>query len=126
MNGPLRTDHYSFHRSLRLIAAFRRDPVASMDRLAATGADLVWLNSGFRQLYFCFHPELARRVLVEDAAHYRKARAVFDQLVPLTGPRGLVQLEGDDVRAIRSFDGLAYLEGMRRLFGLHREMRGVI
>lgn len=84
--------------SLGYLREFRRDPIALMDELQLRHGDLVVLRLGPKRIFFCFHPSHAEQILKRRADQYRKSQLIFRKIRPLTGPRGLVQLEGDEGR----------------------------
>ena len=91
--------------SIRLLCDFRRDPISLMRRLHQAHGDLVELSVGRERMLFCFHPDLAEEVLKSRAGSFVKSRRIFDPLLPLTGPEGLVKVEGDAGRLLRSLTG---------------------
>jgi len=105
--------------SLRYLSKFRTDPIRMMNELQAELGDLVELKVGPKKLLFCFHPDHAEGILKTDASRYQKSRLIFNKIAPLTGPRGLVQLEGTQGREHRQMTGpaLAY-ESMQSVYPL--------
>jgi cytochrome P450 len=91
--------------SLRYLRAFQKDPILLMDQLHQEYGDWVELSVGFKKILFCFHPFQAGAILRTNSNAYRKSRLIFDKIVPLTGARGLVQLEGKDGRDHRQITG---------------------
>lgn len=74
---------------------FRADPLAFMAELHREEGELVRVRLGAKVFFMGFHPEIARRVLKDDAERFRKSRYIFEQMGPLIGKRALVRLEGD-------------------------------
>jgi cytochrome P450 len=97
----METRQLSLLKSISAMNLFRENPIRCMGGLHADGVDHAVLNLGLRKVHFLFHPELAEAVLRGDSESYCKARLVFDKITPLTGMRGLVQLEGEEGRRHR-------------------------
>src|SRR4051794_35864524 len=81
-------------RSVRYLWEFKKDPIALMAELQRAHGDSYQLSLGHKRLIFCFHPDHAEHVLRIRADRYVKSRLIFDKITPLTGKKGLVQLEG--------------------------------
>ena len=92
-------------QSIRLLNTFRKNPITTMDDLFRNQGDFVELSVGPKKIVICSHPQLAEEVLRQKAPNYRKSRLVFDQIIPLTGRTGLVQMEGELGRTHREYTG---------------------
>lgn len=86
---------------------FARDPIACMSALQATHGDRIALQLGLRRVLFVFHPSDVAQILRRDAEIFGRSRLIFDKIVPLTGRRGLVQLDGDAGHQARRQTGTA-------------------
>jgi cytochrome P450 len=91
----------AFFPSLAEAGSFLRDPLAYLAGAALQG-DFVERKLAHRRFLFLFQPEAAHAVLVKRASIYRPSRSVFDRIRPITGKRGLVQLQGPESAAGRA------------------------
>lgn len=82
--------------SIKYLMRFGSDPVGTMRRIRKSYGDFAVVKLGTKRVFFCFHPDLVSDVFKTNQTAFRKSRIVFDQIIPLTGKRGLVQLEGKD------------------------------
>jgi cytochrome P450 len=92
-------------QSWQTLRHFAKAPLDCMRALQETHGDRVGLRLARRQVLFIFHPTDAAQVLRRDAQIFGRSRLVFDKIIPLTGRRGLVQLDGDAGRQAREQTG---------------------
>jgi cytochrome P450 len=78
---------------------FLKDPIAFLDELAALERPVVRVKLGPKRFVMVFEPSLAEEVLKNS--HFVQNRSIFDRIRPITGTKGLVQLEGDESRKAR-------------------------
>ncbi|HET6345990.1 MAG TPA: cytochrome P450, partial [Myxococcota bacterium] len=93
-------------QSWQALRHFADDPLACMGALQEAHGDRVGLRLGCRRVLFVFHPTDAAQVLRRDAESFGRSRLVFDKIIPLTGRRGLVQLDGDEGNQARQRTGV--------------------
>ena len=113
----MKAAYLSTFLSCKHLISFGSDPVSTMQKLRECHGDFVVLKFGRKKIFFCFHPNLAQDVFGKNHSAFQKSRAVFDQIIPLTGKRGLVQLEGKEalthrrltVKAFSSVNITSYL-----------------
>jgi cytochrome P450 len=74
------------------VRAFRRDPLALLERAASYG-DVVRLRVPRFEAYLLNHPDLAKRVLVSEHRDFKKGRAIED--IKRVLGEGLLTSEGD-------------------------------
>jgi cytochrome P450 len=79
--------------------AFRRDPLRFLARLAAEHGDVSYFPVGPQSAYLLNHPDLVRDVLVNNADHFHKGRAL-QRSKRLLG-EGLLTSEGEHHRRQR-------------------------
>ena len=73
---------------------FSRDAVGFLSEAQRRHGDYHLARFGTRRVHLIFDPELARTVL-GDPLTFRKTKFVYDKIKPITGPGGLVQIEGE-------------------------------
>ena len=115
----MKASHLSTFSSIRRLIGLASDPVITMEKIRKSYGDFAVLKMGRKNIFFCFHPDLAQDVFQKNQSAFRKSRAVFDQIIPLTGRRGLVQLEGKDGLAhrrltIKAFSSASLLDYLSR------------
>lgn len=71
------------------------------------------MRLGPKSFVFVFHPDAAHEILIKKASIYPQNRYIYDRIKPVTGKRGLVQLEGSESAAARAktkpmFDAQAF------------------
>lgn len=91
----------------------------------------VYLNMGFRRFFFCYDPDHAQHVLQDYKHKYDKSSLVLKKIKALSGPKGLIQLVGEEAQGVRSTSAkLMSGPGMDRLVqkvdGFVREMFPII
>lgn len=86
---------------LRELQKLRKDPLGYLAaaRVRCPGGLILAFPGGRVQVVFT--PAAAHRVLLKEHGRYGRCGLVFDKIRPLTGDRGLVQLEGGAWKALR-------------------------
>jgi len=82
---------------------FIRDPLHFMHTMHKNHGDYFSLYLGHKQFHFVCHPDLVEKVLNSELDAYRKSRLIFNKIKPITGHKGIVQLDGeewDDMRRV--------------------------
>lgn len=79
---------------------FMSEPLEFMQGLSA-GGETQFRRMGPKRFVFIFDPEAVQEVLVKRADIYLQNRTVFDRIQPVTGKKGLVQLNGAESREAR-------------------------
>lgn len=99
------------------LLAFQKDPFGFFERhRPADTTKPVELNLGFRRFFFCYDPAHAQHVLQDQRQKYDKSSLVLEKIKSLSGPRGLIQLVGEEATQVRqASNGLMRTEGMDRL-----------
>lgn len=85
----------------RQLAAFINNPLFFIEQQHQTQGDFFSLRLGFKSIHFACHPRYAEALLGVNADRFQKSRLIFDKIRPITGRRGLVQLEGDEWTRMR-------------------------
>ena len=81
---------------------FMKNPVHFLDmRHFHNPAPVQEVNLGPKRFILVFDPEVAQTILVQKSDTYIQNRSVFDRIKPVTGEKGLVQLEGKESRDYR-------------------------
>lgn len=71
--------------------------------------DFFPIRIAHQKFYFAYHPKYVKHFLCDKADHYQKSRMIFDKIIPVTGKKGLVQLENDEWNEARKkTDALFY------------------
>ncbi len=99
------------------LRSFQNDPFDFFDsHLPIDTSKPVATNIGFRKLFICYDPVHAQHILQDKKSRYDKSSLVLKKIRALSGPRGLIQLEGDDAKRVRNTSAsLMNSEGMDRL-----------
>lgn len=87
-------------KALLNLIHFMRDPVEFLQRQQRYTPE-VKLHLGPKKFRLIYEPNLAREILLNHE-QYRHNRSIYRKLTPLTGRKGLVQLEGKMSRQMRS------------------------
>lgn len=80
---------------------FMAEPTLFMKDLAQHGG-IREVYIGHKRFVFVFDPELAHDVLIRKSQNYLQNRTVFDRIQPVTGKKGLVQLQGKESQVARA------------------------
>ncbi|MES2802653.1 MAG: cytochrome P450 [Bdellovibrionota bacterium] len=98
----------NFQISLKNLSAFMQAPLQLMTELEQ-GQKFVRTRLGPKSFVFVYDANCAREILVQASQKFPQNRMVFDRIQPLTGRKGLVQMEGEESKNTRI--------KMRTLFG---------
>ena len=89
-------------KSYLQLRQFIQHPVNFLNQLRGTSPDLIQeVYLGPKRFIIIFDPTIATSVLVQKADQYLQGQAIFRHIIPLTGVKGLVQLQGQKSRAAR-------------------------
>jgi len=99
------------------LRAFQQDPFGFFDIHRPTDtAQPVALNLGFRRFFFCYDPQHAQHILQDQKHKYNKSSLVLKKIKSLSGPKGLIQLNGQGAQGVRNSNAkLMDQAGMDRL-----------
>lgn len=75
---------------------FIKNPVLFLRKIKETGSDVQRIKIGPKYFVFVFNPDIANEILVKKANIYPQNRFIYDRIKPITGKKGLVQLEGQE------------------------------
>lgn len=81
-------------QALENLKRFQSDPIAFINALDCGTISRVPL--GHKRFHFIFDEEAAAHVLLKNVSNYKKSRLIFDKIVPITGKKGIVQLEDEE------------------------------
>lgn len=79
---------------------FYRDPIGFLSDCQRDYGDYHITRLGRRKVHLVFDPSLARAIL-NDPLVFKKTSYVYDKIKPITGPTGLVQVEGEEGLKLR-------------------------
>ncbi|MBS1968761.1 MAG: cytochrome P450 [Bdellovibrionales bacterium] len=99
------------------LMAFQNDPYGFFDRyLPEDTSKPVELNLGFRRFFFSYDPHHAQHILLDQKQKYDKSSLVLKKIKALSGPKGLIQLQGEEAQRVRQTSAtLMNNAGMDRL-----------
>jgi cytochrome P450 len=102
---------------LSLLFSFQNDPYFFFDRVKPKNTHKIKkLRLGIKDFYFCYHPDHAKHILHDNKENYPKSSLVLKKILPLSGPKGLIQLSDKDAKAVRQSAGtLMHPEKAERL-----------
>lgn len=80
---------------------FMTDPLGFMKACAENGHEITRHRMGIKNFVFVFNPEAAQEILVKRPNIYVQNRTIFDRIKPVTGDKGLVQLEKSESQIAR-------------------------
>lgn len=102
MRALLRESHNPF----RLLVAFQKSPYRFFDQVKPQNPlEIKKLRLGLRTFYFCYHPDQAKHILETNKDNYPKSSLVLKKILPLSGPKGLIQLRDPDAQPVRKIAG---------------------
>ncbi len=76
------------------LAAFSHHPLLFIQRMHEKKGDYFQTHFLHKTFHFTCDPDHVAIILGSHAHHFQKATTIFSKIEPVTGPRGLVQLEG--------------------------------
>ena len=94
--------HKPFRQRYLGFVDFLVDPLQFMQVLANKGQALARVRLGPHSFVFVFSPEAIQEILVKRAKIYVQNPKIFGRIQPVTGKRGLVQLQGEDSQKART------------------------
>lgn len=99
------------------LRAFQTDPFRFFDDyLPDDTSRPVKLKLGFSRFFFCYDPQHAQHVLQDQKQKYDKSSLVLKKIKSLSGPNGLIQLNGNEAQRVRQTSAkLMNSAGMDRL-----------
>ncbi len=99
------------------LLTFQNDPFGFFDEHKPLDTTKpVRLNLGFRRFFFSYDPQHAQHILQDRKQKYDKSSLVLKKIKALSGPQGLIQLQGEDALRVRQTAGkLMNTSGMDRL-----------
>jgi cytochrome P450 len=84
------------------LVAFQNDPYGFFDDYKPEDTTRpVYLNLGFRRFFFSYDPHHAQHVLQDQKHKYDKSSLVLRKIKSLSGPQGLIQLNGGEAQRVR-------------------------
>ncbi|AZZ35586.1 hypothetical protein CIK05_01820 [Bdellovibrio sp. qaytius] len=87
-------------KSFQNLKAFMQAPLQLMTDLEQ-GQKFVRTRLGPKSFVFVYDANYAREILVQASSKFPQNRMVFDRIQPLTGRKGLVQMEGEESKNTR-------------------------
>jgi cytochrome P450 len=99
------------------LRSFQNDPFGFFEEHRPTDTSKpVELNLGFRRFFFCYDPGHAQHILQDQKHKYDKSSLVLKKIKSLSGPQGLIQLQGEEAQRVRHTSAaLMNTAGMDRL-----------
>jgi cytochrome P450 len=89
-------------KKIKQLRQFIQHPVNFLDQLKANSPELVQeVYLGPKRFVVVFDPDVASGILIQKSERYLQNRAIFGKIKPVTGNRGLVQLQGLESREFR-------------------------
>jgi cytochrome P450 len=98
--------------ALKHLLRFRNAPMDFMHEMKVSYGDLVRLRIGPKLFYFSFSPQHAKHLLTDFPSNYPKSPLVFQEIIPITGKTGLVQLSGEKWSRMRRLTNPAFQPAM--------------
>lgn len=97
--------------------AFQKDPYEFFDKHRPEDTSKpIQLNLGFRRFFFSYDPRHAQHILQDQKQKYDKSSLVLKKIKALSGPQGLIQLQGPEAQRVRQTSAtLMNNAGMDRL-----------
>lgn len=87
---------------------FINDPLKFMNQVHQKQGEIAVVFLGPKKFYFIRHLGAVEEILNSKAHHYKKSRLIFNKIKPITGERGLVQLESDEWSEMRQITNKAF------------------
>lgn len=89
-------------KNLLRLRTFIKTPAAFLDEEVRTGEAVKLISFGVKDVALVFGAEEAREILTARSGEFIPNRRIFSRIRPVTGDRGLVQLQGAESRSKRS------------------------
>jgi len=91
---------------LKLLFSFQKSPYLFFDKVKPKDKlEIKKIRLGFKKFYFCYHPAQAKHILEDKKENYSKSSLVLKKILPLSGPKGLIQLSDQDAKVVRQIAG---------------------
>jgi cytochrome P450 len=88
------------------LLSFQRNPYFFFDQVKPEDSRQIRkLKLGFKDFYFCYHPDHAKYILQDNIKNFPKSSLVLRKILPLSGPTGLIQLNDKQARSVRQAAG---------------------
>ncbi len=92
--------------SIKTLIDFQKNPYLFFDQVKPNDlSHIKYLNMGFKNFYFCYHPDHAKYILQDNKDNYPKSDLVLKKILPLSGPTGLIQLKDKKAKPVRQSSG---------------------
>lgn len=101
----MKKEIFNVLESVNNLQSFMRDPLSFTSDRRQKHGDAFSIYLGPKKFHFISHPDLAEKILINNAASYRKSRIIFNKIIPITGEQGIVQLEGSEWQRLRKQTG---------------------
>jgi cytochrome P450 len=88
-------------KQFKQLRSFTQDPLIFITNQRKEQGDFFTMNLGIKKIHFACHPKYAEAMLGMKTDQFQKSRLIFNKIRPITGKRGLVQLENDDWTRMR-------------------------
>ena len=88
-------------KQFKQLKSFIKDPLSFITNQRREQGDFFTVNLGIKKIHFACHPNYAEAMLGMRADQFQKSRLIFNKILPITGKRGLVQLENDEWARMR-------------------------
>jgi len=88
-------------KQLKQLKSFIQDPLIFITNQHKEQGDFFTMNFGIKKIHFACHPKYAEAMLGAKADQFHKSRLIFNKIRPITGRRGLVQLENNEWTRMR-------------------------
>ncbi|WP_372370766.1 cytochrome P450 [Candidatus Uabimicrobium sp. HlEnr_7] len=95
-------------RGLSNVIHFALDPISLMKKMQKQYGDFIQIWMGPLRFFFVYHPRHIQHILQTKQKNYLHSRLIFDKLIPLTGSKGLVQLEGEKWKKHRQITNVSF------------------
>lgn len=89
-----------------LLLSFQKSPYHFFDKIKPDDPRQIrHMRLGFKEFYFCYHPDHAKHILHDFKKNYPKSSLVLNKILPLSGPTGLIQLSDKAALPVRQAAG---------------------
>jgi cytochrome P450 len=87
---------------LKNLFAFQKSPYTFFDEIKPHDSKkMKRVRLGIKDFYFCYHPDQAKYILKDNIKNYPKSDLVLKKILPLSGPKGLIQLNDKEAKGVR-------------------------
>ena len=88
-------------KQFKQLRSFTQDPLAFITNQRKEQGDFFTVHLGIKKIHFACYPKYAEAMLGMKTDQFQKSRLIFNKIRPITGRRGLVQLENDEWARMR-------------------------